>query len=112
MVADPKEVAFLLNFQNHQFQLGASQALKDIADNVLQPIINKNFAQHPSAGPAFAQMTGALYPQMKLNDEQLPRMGELNCPVSIIWGKNDQYLIYRSCRRFWHSPQKLHSPFT
>src|SRR5277367_6078240 len=45
MLADPAQVAFLLNFQLGQLQLGAPQALKDIADKVLRPIITENFFQ-------------------------------------------------------------------
>ena len=92
MLSDPKQVAFLLTFQERQFQTGVSSELKDIMNKHLQPIINNNFAQHPSAGPAFAQLTAGLNPQLKLNDEHLPQFGELALPISIIWGQGDPYL--------------------
>jgi haloalkane dehalogenase len=86
MLTDPELMAFLLNFQRQQFQADLSQELKDSMDNILQPIINQNFAQHPSAGPAFAQLTGGLNPQLKLNDERLPQLDQVTIPNPQLWG--------------------------
>jgi pimeloyl-ACP methyl ester carboxylesterase len=97
---DPKQMAFLLNFQNHQFEAGAPQEQKDLFDNVLQPIINENFAQKPSAGPAFAAMTGGLRQQMKIDDRQLQGLEKLTIPTSIIWGRRDPYLNEGVARDF------------
>jgi pimeloyl-ACP methyl ester carboxylesterase len=92
ILSDPKQVEFLLTFQERQFQTGVPPELKDVMNKYLQPIINNNFAQHPSAGPAFAQLTGGLNPQLKLNDKHLSQFGELTLPISIIWGQGDPYL--------------------
>jgi haloalkane dehalogenase len=92
MLSDPKQVAFLLNFQMHQLQEGAPQAQKDIAENVLRPIIVNNFFQYPSAGPAFAKLTADTRPQIERNTGQLSQLANLALPVKIIWGKGDVYL--------------------
>lgn len=68
VLTDPKQFAWLLNFQNHQFMAEASSELRNNMDNFLQPIVNQNFAQKPGAGPAFAQLTAQLFPSMKAND--------------------------------------------
>lgn len=100
MMSDPKEMAFLLNFQNRHFEAGATSAQKALFDNVLQPIVNKNFAQKPSAGPAFVRMTGGLTEQLKINDTRLKSLENLNLPISIIWGKQDPYLNEGVARDF------------
>jgi haloalkane dehalogenase len=100
MMADPKQMAFLLNFQNQQFEAGAPPEQKELFDDVLQPIINKNFAQKPSAGPAFVAMTGGLQEQMKVNDRHLKALEQLAIPTSIIWGKGDPYLNEGVARDF------------
>lgn len=100
MMTDPKQMAFLLNFQNHQFEAGAPADQKYLFDNDLQPIINQNFAQTPSAGPAFAAMTGQLREQMKVDDQQLQTLGDLALPTSIIWGRRDPYLNEGVARDF------------
>jgi haloalkane dehalogenase len=100
IIADPKQMAFLLNFQNGQFKTGESQEEKDLFDNVLQPIINENFAQKPSAGPAFVTMTSQLREQMKVNDLHLQALDQLAIPTSIVWGKSDPYLNEGVARDF------------
>ena len=92
MLSDPKQVEFLLNFQMRQLQVGASQEQKDIANNILRPIIVDNFFQQPSAGPAFAKMTADTRPQKKINNERLPQLSNLDVPVKVIWGQGDEYL--------------------
>lgn len=92
VLTDPKQFAWLLNFQNRQFMAAASSELREHMDNFLQPIINQNFAQKPSAGPAFAQLTAQLFPGVKANDERLDALSRLDLPVTIVWGKLDPYL--------------------
>jgi pimeloyl-ACP methyl ester carboxylesterase len=92
MMSDPKQMAFLLNFQNKHFQVSATPEQKTLFDDVLQPIINENFAQKPSAGPAFVKMTGGLREQLKVNDGRLDALARLALPTSIIWGKQDPHL--------------------
>jgi pimeloyl-ACP methyl ester carboxylesterase len=86
---DPKQMAFLLTFQQSQFKLGATEAQRNTVDAVLAPIINDNFAQQPSAGPAFAALAASVRAQIQLNNKHLPRLKELTLPSTIIWGKRD-----------------------
>ena len=54
--------------------------------------MDKNFAQRPSAGPAFAQMTYQLFDEMAANTARLPDFRRSDLPLLLIWGKADQYL--------------------
>ncbi len=51
IATDPKQMAFLLTFQQSRFKIDASQAQIETVESVLAPLINDNFAQQPSAGP-------------------------------------------------------------
>jgi pimeloyl-ACP methyl ester carboxylesterase len=99
-LSDPKQMAWLRHFQNHQHLRNSTPELKALFDNVLQPIINENFAQKPSAGPAFARMTSGLYPAVKKNNTHLSELKRLDFPVSIIWGQRDPYLNVGVARDF------------
>jgi pimeloyl-ACP methyl ester carboxylesterase len=92
MAMDPGQMAFLLSFQQSQFKMNASQAQKDVIDEVLQPIINNNFAQRPSAGPAFAALAAKVIAQIQLNNEHLSQLESLTLPSTVIWGEGDAYL--------------------
>lgn len=92
IATDPKEMAFLLKFQQSQFKINASQAQIDMVDSVLAPLINNNFAQQPSAGPAFAALAMSVRAQITLNNSHLPRLKEFPFPSTIVWGKGDAYL--------------------
>ena len=58
----------------------------------LVPIVDKNFAQRPSAGPAFAQMTYQLFDEVAANTARLPDFRRSDLPLLLIWGKADPYL--------------------
>jgi haloalkane dehalogenase len=92
MASDPKQLAFLLRFQQLQFEIGVSQAQIDVIDNLVQPIVLNNFAQQPSAGPAFAALAADLRPQISRNNEQVAKLATLAVPSVIVWGKSDVYL--------------------
>jgi haloalkane dehalogenase len=92
IATDPQQIAFLLRFQQLQFKIGVSQAQIDVIDNVLQPLIFNNFAQQPSAGPAFAGLAAQVYRQIKLNNEHLSELESLDLPNTIVWGESDTYL--------------------
>jgi len=92
MASDPKQLAFLLRFQQLQFEIGVSQAQINVIDNLVQPLIFNNFAQQPSAGPAFAALAADLRPQVASNNQQVGRLTELGIPTTIVWGKSDAYL--------------------
>ena len=92
MASDPKQLAFLLRFQQLQFEIGVSQAQIDVIDKLVQPLIFNNFAQQPSAGPAFAALAADLRPQIAVNNLQVSELAELGIPTTIVWGKSDAYL--------------------
>ncbi|MCU1323467.1 MAG: hypothetical protein JWM43_3116 [Acidobacteriaceae bacterium] len=92
IATDPKQMAFLLTFQQSRFKIDASQAQIDTVESVLAPLINDNFAQQPSAGPAFAALAISVRAQIQLNNKHLPQLKELTFPTTIIWGKGDAYL--------------------
>ena len=92
MASDPKELAFLLRFQQLQFEIGVPQAQIDVIDKLVQPLIFNNFAQQPSAGPAFAALAADLRPQVAINNQRVNKLAELGIPTTIVWGKSDAYL--------------------
>jgi haloalkane dehalogenase len=92
MASDPKQLAFLLRFQQLQFEKGVPQAQIDVIDKLVRPIILNNFAQQPSAGPAFAALAADLRPQISVNNQQVAKLGSLDIPVTIVWGDSDVYL--------------------
>jgi haloalkane dehalogenase len=92
IASDPKQIAFVLRFQQLQFEIGVPQAQIDIIDNVLQPIILSNFSQQPGAGPAFAALASQLRSQIKLNNGHLSQLEGLDLPTTIVWGESDAYL--------------------
>jgi haloalkane dehalogenase len=92
IATDPKQMAFLLTFQQSRFKIDATQVQIDTVDSVLAPLINDNFAQQPSAGPAFAALAISVRAQIQLNNNHLPQLKELTFPSTIIWGKGDAYL--------------------
>ena len=51
--------------------------------------MDKNFAQRPSAGPAFAQMTYQLFDEVAANTARLPDFRRSALPLLLIWGKAD-----------------------
>ena len=92
MASDPKQLAFLLRFQQKQFEIGVSQAQIDVIDKLVQPLIFNNFAQQASAGPAFAALAADLRPQIAVNNRQVSKLAGLGIPTTIVWGKSDAYL--------------------
>ena len=110
MLSDPKQMAFILNFQNQHFVANATPQERELFNSVLQPIINENFSQKPSAGPAFAKMTSGLREQVQLDNQHVKDVERLRVPTSIIWGQGDPYLNEGVARDFAQELQgsKLH----
>jgi haloalkane dehalogenase len=84
MAEDPAMLGFLLTFQQSQFKAGSSRT-QAVTDNLVRPIIERNFAQTPSAAPAFVQLVGGLFPQLGKNAASQARLKEIEIPCSIIW---------------------------
>jgi hypothetical protein len=86
-----------------RFQQTASQAQKDVIDDVLQPLINDNFTHQPSAGPAFAALTGAVFAQIKINDAHVSQLESLSLPTTIIWGGIQHDLVFAGVLELEHA---------
>jgi haloalkane dehalogenase len=91
-LASPQQFAWLLGFQRDQMQAGLTDAQKARYTDFLGPIIDNNFRQRPSAGPAFAQMTYQLTDEVAANTARLLEFRRSNVPLRLIWGKLDPYL--------------------
>jgi haloalkane dehalogenase len=91
-LASPQQFAWLLGFQRDQMQAGLTEAQKARYTDFLGPIIDNNFRQRPSAGPAFAQMTYQLTDEVAANTARLLDFRRSDVPLLLIWGKLDPYL--------------------
>jgi pimeloyl-ACP methyl ester carboxylesterase len=91
-LASPQQFAWLLAFQRDQMQSGMTEAQKAHYTDFLGPIIDNNFRQRPSAGPAFAQMTYQLFDEVAANTARLTDFRRSEVPLLLIWGKSDPYL--------------------
>jgi pimeloyl-ACP methyl ester carboxylesterase len=91
-LASPQQFAWLLGFQRDQMQTGLTEAQKARYTDFLGPIIDNNFRQQPSAGPAFAQMTYQLTDEVAANTARLLEFRRSEVPLLLIWGKYDPYL--------------------
>jgi len=91
-LASPQQFGWLLGFQRDQMQAGLTEAQKGRYTEFLGPIIDSNFRQKPSAGPAFAQMTYQLTDEVAANTARLTELRCSNVPLLLIWGKLDPYL--------------------
>ncbi|WP_233237982.1 alpha/beta fold hydrolase [Bordetella sp. LUAb4] len=92
MMSDPKEAAYLFQFQQSLLRTNMTPAIKARWDSRLQPIIAENFTQTPSAMPAFLAMTGDAYANLAANDRRVPEMRKFDKSVKLIWGAWDKYL--------------------
>lgn len=91
-LASPDQFAWLLRFQRDQMQAGLTEAQEARYRDFLGPIIDNNFRQKPSAGPAFAQMTFQLSDEVAANTARLLEFRRSAVPLLLIWGKFDPYL--------------------
>lgn len=91
-LASPQQFAWLLGFQRDQMQVGLTEVQKARYTDFLGPIIDSNFRQRPSAGPAFAQMTHQLTDEVAANTARLLEFRRSDVPLLLIWGKHDPYL--------------------
>jgi haloalkane dehalogenase len=91
-LASPQQFAWLLGFQRDQMQVGLTEAQKSRYTDFLGPVIDNNFRQRPSAGPAFVQMTYQLTDEVAANTARLLEFRRSEVPLLLIWGKHDPYL--------------------
>lgn len=95
-----EQFAFVLNFQRNKFQENLAEHHKAYYASFLGPIIDANFRNQPSSGPAFAQMTGELFEEEARNSARLAEMEALEIPFKLIWGETDPYLNVGVARHF------------
>jgi pimeloyl-ACP methyl ester carboxylesterase len=88
----PQQFAWLLEFQRDQMQAGLTERQKARYRDFLGPIIDGNFRQRPSAGPAFQQMTYQLSDEVSANSARIIDLRRATLPFLFIWGKSDPYL--------------------
>jgi haloalkane dehalogenase len=86
------QFAWLLDFQRGQWRANMSEAQQAHYNEFIVPIVDKNFTQQPSAGPAFAQMTYQLFDEVAANTARLPDLRRSSLPLLLIWGRADPYL--------------------
>jgi haloalkane dehalogenase len=91
-LANPQQFAWLLAFQRDQMRVGLTEAQKAHYTQFLGPIIDNNFRQRPSAGPAFAQLTYQYSDEIAANTARLADFRRSDVPLLLIWGKSDPYL--------------------
>jgi pimeloyl-ACP methyl ester carboxylesterase len=91
-LASPQQFAWLLEFQRERMKTILKETQRAHYSEFLGPIIDANFRQQPSAGPAFAQMTYQLTDEIAANTARLPELRRSDVPLLLIWGKADPYL--------------------
>lgn len=91
-LASPQQFGWLLNFQRDQMQAGLTESQKHHYAEFLGSIIDNNFRQQPSAGPAFVRMTSQLVEEVAANTARLIELRNSKVPFLFIWGKADPYL--------------------
>jgi pimeloyl-ACP methyl ester carboxylesterase len=87
LLVSPEQFAWLLAFQRDQMQVGLTEAQKAHYTQFLGPIIDNNFRQRPSAGPAFAQMTYQYSDEIAANTAPSSRFQALRRPSLTHLGK-------------------------
>ena len=91
-LTSPQQFAWLLDFQRERLRTLLTDAQQKAYLEFLGPIIDDNFRQQPSAGPAFAAMTYQLSDEIAANTARLPEFRRSDVPLQLIWGKADPYL--------------------
>lgn len=92
ILRSPEQFGWVLNFQRSKFQEHLPEEQKAHYASFLGPLIDDNFRQAPSSGPAFGQMTGQLFAEVDRNTRRLEQVKALDIPVTLIWGETDPYL--------------------
>jgi pimeloyl-ACP methyl ester carboxylesterase len=89
---DPRQFAWLLEFQGGQFRRHAPLALRERAQLALAPVIADQFGSTPSAWPAFVGLTRGLHASVTANTRRVPALAAFERPVGLVWGGGDPYL--------------------
>jgi haloalkane dehalogenase len=92
MLQSPEHFAWILRFQRDRFQTILTDEHRERYASFLGPLIDSNFRDPPGSGPAFAQMTAALFPEEAANADRQPGLSHIDVPVRLVWGQRDPYL--------------------
>jgi haloalkane dehalogenase len=92
MAQNPAQFGWLLQWQARQFEAPLPQGQKGHFASVIAPLVADNFIRLPSSGPAFMQLAGQFYEELRRNSARLPLVAALEMPVKVIWGEFDPYL--------------------
>jgi pimeloyl-ACP methyl ester carboxylesterase len=89
---DPKQLGWLLTFQQQRFERNAPDSQKQIFATVTQPLINANFSQGPGVVRAFRSMTADYNAAVAENTKRLIDARAFSKKVAVVWGSLDPYL--------------------
>ena len=88
----PAQFGWLLAWQAQKFAEPLPPDQKAHFAEFLAPLVADNFIKQPSSGPAFVQLAGQFYAELRRNTARLPLAAALDMPVKVIWGALDPYL--------------------
>jgi haloalkane dehalogenase len=92
VAGSPAQFGWLLTWQAQKFSESLPPAQRAHFSEFLAPLVADNFIKQPSSGPAFVQLAGQFYPELRRNTARLPLLAALDIPVKVIWGALDPYL--------------------
>jgi pimeloyl-ACP methyl ester carboxylesterase len=97
---DPKQLGWLLTFQQQRFERDAPDSQKQIFATVTQPLINANFSQGAGVVRAFREMTADYNAAVAENTKRLIDARAFSKKVAVVWGSFDPYLNSNLARDF------------
>jgi haloalkane dehalogenase len=92
VAGSPAQFGWLLAWQAQKLAEPLPPDQKAHFAEFLAPLVADNFMKQPSSGPAFVQLVGQFYEELRRNSARLPSLGALDIPVKVIWGALDPYL--------------------
>jgi haloalkane dehalogenase len=92
VAGSPAQFGWLLAWQAQKFSEPLPPAQRAHFSEFLAPLVADNFIKQPSSGPAFVQLAGQFYQELRRNSGRLPLLAALDIPVKVIWGALDPYL--------------------
>jgi haloalkane dehalogenase len=88
----PAQFGWLLTWQAQKFAEPLPPDQSTHFAQFLAPLVADNFIKQPSSGPAFMQLAGQFYEELRRNSERLPLLAALDIPTKVVWGALDPYL--------------------
>jgi haloalkane dehalogenase len=92
MAQSPAQFGWLLTWQAQKLGEPLPADQKAHFAEFMAPLVADNFIKQPSSGPAFMQLAGEFYAELRRNTARLPLAAALDIPVKVIWGALDPYL--------------------